>query len=106
MAPYKEGMTLDAALRVRMKELGLNQSEAADQIGVKQPKLSKWLRMTDVPSDANLTQLADFLGVTVDEATLLASRTRAARRAQQEIRQRLARLEEAVDRILDHLGIE
>lgn len=42
---------------------GLNQTELANKVGVKQPSVSKWENGTDVPGGENLQRLAMVLGV-------------------------------------------
>lgn len=110
MASYKDDMTLDVALAARMKELGVNQTTAAEAVGVGQPRLNKWLRRGEVPGDEHAAKLATFLGIETDAVTLMLARSRRARRSDDELRatveameERLRDLEEKVDELLDRL---
>ena len=58
-------------LRARMEELGLNQVEAADLLGVSQSRLSRWLNKGDFPSDENTHVVAGWLGISGPELAAL-----------------------------------
>lgn len=110
MPPYKDDVTLDVALSARMQELGLTQATAAAAIGVGQPRLNKWVRRREVPGDEHADKLGEFLGISVDDVTLMLARSRRARRADDDLRStveamevRLRDLEEKVDELLDRL---
>jgi transcriptional regulator with XRE-family HTH domain len=70
-AVYKAGVTLGEALSARMDELGRPTLEVvADRVGVSQPTISRWLQC-DPPALDRAHALAEFLGLDVDQVTLM-----------------------------------
>lgn len=54
-------------LRRLMAAKNLNQSDLAGLLGIKQPSVSDWLKNGAIPKGKRLTQLAEILGVSVNE---------------------------------------
>lgn len=89
-------------LRPLMASRALTQDDLAAQIGVRQQTVSKWLRNLSVPHASNVLGLARALGVPEGEVLAQLRATpplpeasgRAPREDEEELRQRVAALEE------------
>ena len=62
--------TFGATVAALRKERGMTQLELAQRMGVTDKAVSKWERDLSLPDTASLPQLAETLGVTVDELML------------------------------------
>lgn len=76
--------TLGKRIAVLRKEKGLTQQALAEQMGVTDKAVSKWERDLSFPDVSSLPQLAEILGVTVDE--LMASGVRQSAEAPSQVR--------------------
>lgn len=73
MPPYKGCVVLGQRLRARRRELRLRTRDVAEQLGVKQPTVSRW-ENGRCPERESWPSLASFLGISVEEvAALVAS---------------------------------
>lgn len=94
MGPYKGSVDLGARLRRQRKNRGLNQKEAADEVGVSQPRWSRWEDGKAMPDPVDdFPAVAKFLGITREEVFELAFRLGLANE------DRLARIEASVAEI-------
>ena len=53
------------AVSFLIRKKGVTQKDVAESLGVTQATVSKWVRKKDIPRDATLDKLAEYLGVHV-----------------------------------------
>lgn len=63
---------LGTRVKARREERGLGQEELAAQLGVRQQTISRWEKGLALPRPARLLQLADALGLDVEQLQRLA----------------------------------
>lgn len=90
-------MTLSQALSAEIARRGLSQKAAAEEIGVKQQALSRWLLGSARPSPQHLDQLATFLRVS--KARVRELWAESTPKSAQALTQRVAALEGEVDEL-------
>ena len=95
MAPQDPPMTIGQAIDQAMKQRDLSQSEAAEQIGISQQVLSRWIAGAYPPKPSYVPAIARFLRLPQSEVRVM--RDAAAHKREPVDRAELDRIEAKID---------
>jgi transcriptional regulator with XRE-family HTH domain len=65
--PSKNPNTLDQLLKAEQRRRGVNQTQAAELVGVSKAVYSRWCTGSSLPSISNVGAVADFVGLSTVE---------------------------------------
>ena len=66
-----EGMTLPEALRYQLQRDGITHRFLADRLETNSANVSRWISLGSQPTAAFYDGLCDFLGITIEELSVL-----------------------------------
>lgn len=97
-----EDMHLGRLLSATLEQRGMTQEDLANQLGVNQSTVARWISGENKPKGQNLVAIADLCGLSIEEAFLLKYQTTGPMSLPQ-VEQRVARLEAKAEEIVESL---